>query len=258
MYRLGPASKDAVLEILNSQGYLLVEMVRRFTTTWMEMLGPVVQSCCEVCCRERFFAHIPIKRIPQMSNFEAIFPTVVIHVGCRVHSYCVVQDISCGKLSASLLDATRERFQTLLRGHVASFLLGLTNHFGLEAIARLPPYTGGADGAATMPPGAQVLLLAVRTQALPSRDDLAALVRQPILRYFDDVPRAPLTPGFNLLRKAIQRKVGTVASSFPMKMLTFHSSCLCFAVFSILWYSCRWRCDIRLFRGVLIISAVVE
>jgi hypothetical protein len=52
------------------------------------------------------------------------------------------EDVARGALSVGLLQATRERFMALLRGHVSLFLAGLARNFGFEALCRLPRVEG--------------------------------------------------------------------------------------------------------------------
>ena len=75
------ARVDALMALFTTRPYLVVEIVRQFSSAWKSTLSPLVKSCCE--------------------------------------------DIAQGKLSAGLLEATRERFKALLRGHTALFVLHL-------------------------------------------------------------------------------------------------------------------------------------
>jgi hypothetical protein len=196
-----------------SRPWLLGELLRNFSSAWLTALPPLVRTCAE--------------------------------------------DVARGALSVGLLQATRERFQAMLRGHTALFVRGLARNFGMwvvwgcaclcvsvcivcvglcvsvsvecvcvcvsatlgafnrglthrlhagfEAVCRLPKSEGPLSSDALLAsltdtdiadPGSKVLVLALRTQRLPSIEDMFVSLRQPMLRYDSNIPFAPRTPGY--------------------------------------------------------------
>jgi hypothetical protein len=160
-----PGHVGATVAVFAERSYLLAEILRTFSGAWISVLREEEGSFLKERCT----------------------------------------DIVRGVSSTGLLEATRQRFQALLRGHTTLFVHNLARNFGLEAVCCLPPsdrplgpeaLQDALEGTEDLPIGAKVLLYILRAMRVPSVKEMVAGLNTPALRVESIIPFAPVVPGY--------------------------------------------------------------
>ena len=165
------ARAGAIEELIARQPYALRVVAKRFATSWLSMLVPLVTTSCEEIARGTLTTGL-------LDTIRDRFDTVLR-----------------GSLIAFLRDLTKN-YGAESVGRLPPVTTLDTDGRPMDAVMQ------AADQ------GCQLFYHALQAAPRPTLFDMRLLVREPFVRYHLEVGVAPLTPGYCSLEEAIRSEVG--------------------------------------------------